>query len=194
MQNVSLPSIQIILKTSKPGLWIMDNGLWRADINRTCTLIPLEHTNPSVLLFPPSWCMAQFIWGSLHTCHSRFRARRKHSIRKLNTNPEFHTFFYLTFLKNKSWLTFVDEQLVEGFSPLERLFRRGPADESRTVLEQAHFCQVSHCVTHPKPCASLQPGVCVFLCIQVSLNASGGELPLWLTSEGRGRGGARASQ
>lgn len=59
------------------------------------------------------------------------------------------------------------EQLVEGFSPLERLLRRGPADESRTVLEQAHFCQVSHCVTHPKHCASLWLGMCVFGCFRV---------------------------
>lgn len=63
----------------------------------------------------------------------------------------------------------MDEQLVEGFSPLERLLRRGPADESRTVLEQAHFCQVSHCVTHSKPCASLRLGVCVFVCVYKSL-------------------------
>lgn len=77
----------------------------------------------------------------------------------------------------------MDEQLVEGFSPLERLLRCGPADESRTVLEQAHFCQVSHCVTHPKHCASLWLGMCVCLGVSVcvtspSLSVSGGELLL----------------
>lgn len=67
----------------------------------------------------------------------------------------------------------MDEQLVEGFSPLECFLRRGPADESRTVLEQAHFCQVSHCVTHPKPCFSpAQACVCVFMCKYKSLWSS----------------------
>lgn len=71
----------------------------------------------------------------------------------------------------KICLTFVDEQLVQRFSPLHRLFRSGPANKGSAVLQQTHLCQVSHCMTHSKLCpTALLSLECVYVCVCVSLS------------------------